>query len=73
MSRRKPVERERVLPVLASEAGLRCRLFRQGTKAICGSPATCFLPGLGDMCDAHPQAKGAVRYAIRRATESKAA
>jgi len=69
MPRRKKVERERMPPVLASEAGLCCRLYRQGTKVTCGKPATCFRPGVGDMCDEHPQAKGAIRYAVRRATE----
>jgi hypothetical protein len=66
MARRKNVERERVSPALASEAGLRCQFYRHGTRDTYGNPATCFRPGLGDLCDDHPQAQGAVRYATER-------
>lgn len=73
MPKRKKKERERIKPVLASEAGLVCRLYRQGTKTPCLNRATCFRSGAGDMCDEHPQAKGAIRYATGSAKESRAA
>jgi hypothetical protein len=66
MLRRKKIERERLPSQLASEMGLRCRLYRQGTKEPCNNPATCFRAGIGDMCDSHPQAAGAIRYATSR-------
>lgn len=70
--KRKAANRKRLVAVLATEAGLRCQLYRQGTKATCGNPATCFRPGLGDMCDDHPQAQGMIRYATERAASYRA-
>ena len=76
-ARKSRVKRERPAPMLASEAGLVCRQYRQvapGRFEACGKPATCFLPTYGDACDSCAGKRPQVRYAtVRRAIVKKAA
>lgn len=61
---RKKKERERIKPVLASEAGLTCRQFEQNTRKVCGRAAEYWIPGAGDACGLHLYGCQAIRYAM---------
>ncbi|HET9529546.1 MAG TPA: hypothetical protein VFQ92_04295 [Blastocatellia bacterium] len=66
--RKQKPEPQRTTPMLASEAGLRCRQYRQirpGKFEACQAAAVGYVPGIGDSCDS-PRVKPQVRYATTR-------